>query len=149
MWGSFFGCCSSNCRATFPETKLPLKQLIPSLGVADIARSVDFYRAYFGFDIAHSREERGSLVWCHMKSGGADIMLQQLADDQMERLRATGKRRWVMYVSPEDIYEVHRRLQGADHKVSDIERTGYDTEECYLEDPDGYELWVSAPVNGK
>ena len=76
-------------------------------------------------------------------------MLQQLADDQMERLRATGKRRWVMYVSPEDIYEVHRRLQGADHKVSDIERTGYDTEECYLEDPDGYELWVSAPVNGE
>ena len=73
-------------------------------------------------------------------------MLQQLADDQMERLRATGKRRWVMYVSPEDIYEVHRHLQGADYKVSDIERTGYDTEECYLEDPDGYELWVSAPA---
>ena len=37
----------------------------------------------------------------------------------------------------------------ADHKVSDIERTGYDTEECYLEDPDGYELWVSAPVPGE
>ncbi len=40
-------------------------------------------------------------------------------------------------------------LQGADYKVSDIERTSYDTEECYLEDPDGYELWVSAPVQGE
>ncbi len=149
MWGSFFGCCSSNCRATFPETKLPLKQLIPSLGVADIERSVDFYRAYFGFDIAHSREERGSLVWCHMKSGGADLMLQQLADDQMERLQANGKRCWVMQVSPEDIHEVHRRLRRADYKVNDVHRTGYDSEECYLNDPDGYELWVSAPVPGE
>ncbi|MCZ6856654.1 MAG: VOC family protein, partial [Gemmatimonadetes bacterium] len=81
---------------------MPLEQLIPSLGVADIERSVDFYREYFGFDITHSHEERGSLVWCHMKSGGADLMLQQLADDQMERLQASGKRCWVMYVSLED-----------------------------------------------
>ena len=76
-------------------------------------------------------------------------MLQQLADDQMERLRAPGRRCWVMYVSPADIYEVHRHLQGAGYKVGDIERTSHDTEECYLEDPDGYELWVSAPVNGE
>ncbi len=74
-------------------------------------------------------------------------MLQQLADDQMERLQASGKRCWVMYISLEDIHEVHRRLRRADYKVNDIERTGYDTEECYLEDPDGYQLWVSAPVS--
>ena len=147
MWESFSGVRRSNCGTSFPETKLPLKQLIPSLGVADIERSVDFYREYLGFDIAHSHEERGSLVWCHMKSGGADLMLQQLADDQMERLQANGKRCWVMYVAPEDIHEVHRRLRRADYKVNDIERTGYDTEECYLEDPDGYELWVSAPLS--
>ncbi len=67
----------------------------------------------------------------------------------MERLQANGKRCWVMYVSPEDIYEVHRHLRRGDHKVSDIEGTGYDTEECYLEDPDGYELWVSVSVNGE
>lgn len=101
---------------------MPLRQLIPSLGVADIERSVDFYGEYFGFDIAHSREERGSLVWCHMKFGGADLVLRQLADDQMERLQANGKRCWVMYVSPEDIHEVHRHLRRADYKVNDIER---------------------------
>ncbi len=74
--GSFSGVRRPNCRTSFPETKLPLQQLIPSLGVADIERSVDFYREYLGFDIAHSHDERGSLVWCHMKSGGADLMLQ-------------------------------------------------------------------------
>ncbi len=127
---------------------MPLEQLTPSLGVADIERSVDFYGEYFGFEIAHSHEDRGSLVWCHMKSGGADLMLQQLADDQMERLQANGKRCWVMYVSPEDIHEIHRHLRRADYKVNDIERTGHGTEECFLVDPDGYELWVSAPVDG-
>ena len=35
-------------------------KLIPSLGVSDIGRSLDFYRSFFGFDVVDSYDDDGS-----------------------------------------------------------------------------------------
>ena len=60
-----------------------------------------------------------------------------------------GHRRWVIYVRPENIKQVHGALAEAGHDVSEITGTRHGSEECYVVDPDGYEIWISAPVEGE
>ena len=43
----------------------------------------------------------------------------------------------------------HRRCHAgrkAGIQVSEITSTEYDTRECFVNDPDGYELWISSPA---
>ena len=124
-----------------------LQSLIPSLGVSDIQRSLAFYRDCFGFSIVDSHEPDGELVWCHLRSGGAELMLQQLTTAQEDHALGIGYPRWVIYVRPENLQQVHVTLAEAGNAVSEITRTPYGSEECHLVDPDGYESGVSAPVS--
>jgi uncharacterized glyoxalase superfamily protein PhnB len=123
-------------------------KLIPSLGVSDIARSVGFYKKFFGFELEDSYEEEGRMVWCWLKTGGADLMLQQLSAEQQITLNPAIGQSWVMYVRMDDLQAAHARLKKAGFPVSDIEVTAYAAREFFVTDPDGYELWVSAPGNG-
>ena len=50
-----------------------------------------------------------------------------------------------MYLSPESIHAMHQRLRDVGIEVTALEPTAYGTLECFLTDPDGYEIWVSAP----
>lgn len=124
---------------------MSLSKLIPSLGVSDLDRSITFYRDHFGFEVVNSYEEGDQAVWCHLRSGVAELMLQQLAPEQFRWL-TSGPRCWVLYLSPEDLDGVHFTLREAGHQVSDITSTEYETRECFVNDPDGYELWISSPA---
>ncbi len=53
-----------------------------------------------------------------------------------------------MYLRPDDIDETRRQLLQAGVEVSAIELTAYGARECFLTDPDGYELWLSVPEQG-
>lgn len=131
------------------STKSRIKKLIPSLGVADIERAVGFYREFFGFEILDSFEDdAGAMAWCWMRSGAAELMLQQLSPDQQITLEPAVGQSWVMYLRPENIEVTHARLKSAGVEVSDIETTGYGARECFVTDPDGYELWLSEPEAG-
>ena len=124
---------------------MTLTKLIPSLGVSDLDRSVAFYRDHFGFEVVNSYEESDDVVWCHLKSGAAELMLQKLGPEQTRWL-AAGPRSWVLYIAPEDLDAVFSSLREAGVQVSDITSTEYDTRECFVNDPDGYELWISSPA---
>ena len=123
-------------------------RLIPSLGVSDIDRSVAFYREFFGFKVEDWYEAQGRLTWCWLKAGGAELMLQQLSADQQIRLNPAIGQSWVMYIRPQDIDATHARLKRAGFPLSDLVRTSYGARECFVSDPDGYELWLSVPRAG-
>ncbi len=120
-------------------------KLIPSLGVSDIERSLDFYRTFFGFEVVDSYDDQGRMGWCWVRTGVADLMLQQLAADQQIRLNPAIGQSWVVYVRVDDLEATHARLKEGGFPVSDIGETEYDTREFFVPDPDGYELWISAP----
>ena len=46
---------------------MPATKLIPSLGVSDIDRSRDFYRRFFGLEVADSYDDEGRMmvIICH------------------------------------------------------------------------------------
>jgi uncharacterized glyoxalase superfamily protein PhnB len=124
---------------------MAIRKLVPSLGVAELPRSIAWYHDVFGFEVLQAFDGERGLAWCHLKSGQAELMLQQLTDDQISMLRQPASRSWVMYLSPESIDALHRRLRDLGMEVTDLEPTSYGTLECFMTDPDGYEIWMSAP----
>jgi len=121
-------------------------QLIPSLGVSDIDRSVGFYRQFFGFRVVDSYEVEGHMAWCWMRVGNANLMLQQLSADQQITLNPAIGQSWVLYIRPDDLGKLHARLTESGFPVSEIAQTSYGATEFFVSDPDGYELWVSVPA---
>ena len=124
---------------------MAIRKLVPSLGVADLERSIAWYHDVFGFEVLQAFDGRHGLAWCQMRSGQAELMLQQLTSDQLSMLKAPAARSWVMYLSPESIHAMHQRLRDVGIEVTALEPTADGTLECFLTDPDGYEIWVSAP----
>jgi catechol 2,3-dioxygenase-like lactoylglutathione lyase family enzyme len=120
-------------------------KLIPSLGVSDIERSLDFYRTFFGFDLVDSYEDEGRMAWCWLRTRGADLMLQQLPAEQQIRLNPAIGQSWTVYVRVDDLEATHAKLTQGGFPASEIDETEYDTREFFVPDPDGYELWISAP----
>ena len=126
-----------------------LKKLIPSLGVADLRRSIAFYRDFFGFTVVDAYEDdAGKPVWCWLRSGLAELMLQQLSSEQQIALEPALGQSWVLYLRPANLDEAHSALRAADIEVTDISETTYGARECFATDPDGYELWLSEPESG-
>jgi len=121
-------------------------QLIPSLGVSDIDRSVGFYWQFFGFRVVDSYEVEGHMAWCWMRVGNANLMLQQLSAEQQITLNPAIGQSWVLYIRPDNLGKLHARLSESGFPVSEIARTSYGATEFFVSDPDGYELWVSVPV---
>ena len=130
-------------------SKARVRKLVPSLGVADLRRSIAFYRDFFGFTLVDAYEDdNGEPVWCWLRSGVAELMLQQLPSEQQITLEPALGQSWVVYVRPADLDEVHRELSVAGVAVTDIAETSYGARECFATDPDGYELWLSEPEAG-
>jgi catechol 2,3-dioxygenase-like lactoylglutathione lyase family enzyme len=133
--------------ATTPRPRV--KKLLPSLGVSDIRRSVLFYREFFGFKVVDSFEnEDGELLWCWLRAGVGELMLQQLDPDQQIMLDPAIGQSWSLYMRTDDILAARARLRGAGVEVSEIEVTAYGARECFAADPDGYVLWLSEPEHG-
>jgi uncharacterized glyoxalase superfamily protein PhnB len=121
-------------------------QLIPSLGVSDIDRSIGFYRRFFGFRVIDSYELGGHMAWCWMRSSNANLMLQQLSAEQQIRLDPAIGQSWVLYIRPNDLVALHEQLTEAGFPVTEITETAYGASEFFVSDPDGYELWISVPT---
>lgn len=121
---------------------------VASLGVSDIERSVDFYKTHFGFQIADSYEEGDQMVWCWLQTASADLMLQQLSEDQQITLDPAIGQSWTLFVRVQDIQAVHQKLRKAGVDADDIRETSYATFEFIARDPDGYDLWITMPSEG-
>jgi len=124
-------------------------KLIPSIGVSDIERSLDFYRSFFGFDIVDSYDDEGRMAWCWLRAGAAELMLQQLAADQQIRLNPAIGQSWMVFLRVDDLDATHARLRESGYPASEIDETQYDTREFFVPDPDGYDLWISAPADAQ
>jgi uncharacterized glyoxalase superfamily protein PhnB len=75
-------------------------------------------------------------------------MLQQLDDEEQITLHPAIGQSWVLYLRPHDIEDTSQRIRTAGLSVSEICRTTYGSRECFVTDPDGYELWLSEPDHG-
>jgi catechol 2,3-dioxygenase-like lactoylglutathione lyase family enzyme len=130
-----------------PKTRL--KKLVPSLGVSDLGRSLRFYGECFGFEVVDVFEdEHGAARWAFLRSGVAELMLQQLGTEEQITLEPALGHSWRLFLRPADLEDARRRLLAAGVEVTEIELTDYGARECHAKDPDGYDLWLSEPEAG-
>lgn len=125
---------------------LTATKAVASLGVADIGRSIQFYRTHFGFQIADSYEENDETMWCWLQTASADLMLQQISEEQQITLDPAIGQSWVLFLRVLDIQATHRQLTKAGVEVDEIRETSHGALEFIAKDPDGYDLWVTMPV---
>ena len=54
----------------------PLRGLVPMAHVADVARSIEFYRL-LGFETRNTLQHLGQVFWAWMENGKAHLMLNR------------------------------------------------------------------------
>ncbi len=107
-----------------------LRRLIPEIPVANVARSVSFYRDHLGFDVLHEEAEFAML----------ELDEQRLDVCQRD---GYGVKLWLVV---SDIKRLHERLSALDGVVlSDIVPRRYWVWEFEIADPDGTRLMIVQP----
>jgi uncharacterized glyoxalase superfamily protein PhnB len=123
-----------------------VQELWPLLVVADLQRSITFYRDQLGFSVISEAISEGRTFWCRLKRGGASIMLQQA---EAEDGSAEGRRRGVaFYFVCDDVDPVYLDLLARGLKLDPPSVAYYGMKQVYVRDPDGYELCFESPTPG-
>jgi catechol 2,3-dioxygenase-like lactoylglutathione lyase family enzyme len=128
---------------------VPIHGLTAYAHVADVQRSIDFYRR-FGLDVRNSHEEDSALVWAFLTSAATDPneagarLMVALADRAID----PSQQAVLFYCWSRDVRALHAELRDAGIVVGEIEHPFYmPAGEFRVVDPDGYVLLVGQ-VNG-
>lgn len=116
-----------------PEQRV--RNLIPFVNVADVARSIGFYR-HLGFVVTSEFAPRDEVIWAALASEHAELMLNHSHDPIDANV--------LFYLYSDDLQALREQLVAAGVEVGEIEdgRPG-PREEMKLVDPDGYVLMVA------
>ena len=112
--------------------------LIPMAFVADVQRSVDFYKL-LDMDVRGSLcNSAGDLQWVHLACGQADLMLARASDPVIASQQAV-----LFYLYSPNLIALREHLLASGVKVSEITYPDYMPKgEIRIEDPDGYVLLI-------
>jgi catechol 2,3-dioxygenase-like lactoylglutathione lyase family enzyme len=112
--------------------------LIPMAHVANVQRSVDFYK-YLGMEVRGSlRTPSGDLQWVHLASDQADIMFARASEPVI-----AGQQAVLFYLYAPDLIALRNHLLASGVKVSPITYPDYMPKgEIRIDDPDGYTLLI-------
>ena len=127
---------------------MPIDALTAYAHVADVGRSVEFYR-HLGLEVQSSYESEGKLVWALVARPGK-------ADDDEARARLmlalasgpvdAGNQAVLFYCWTTDVEGLHDRLVAAGIEVGEVTYPLHmPAGEFRAEDPDGYVLLVGQP----
>ena len=111
--------------------------LTTMLHVADVRRSIDFYRL-LGLELTDLEGESTCPVWARMHSEGGDLMLL-LEETPMEGVQ----RPFSLYLYTDELVALREHLLASGIEVSEISRPDYmKSGEISMADPDGYGLFI-------
>jgi hypothetical protein len=112
--------------------------LIPMAHVADVQRSVDFYKL-LGMELRGSlKTKQGSLQWAHVACEGAELMLARASEPVVASQQAV-----LFYLYSPDLTGMREHLLASGVQVSAITYPDYMPKgEVRVEDPDGYCLLI-------
>jgi catechol 2,3-dioxygenase-like lactoylglutathione lyase family enzyme len=128
---------------------VPIEALTAYAHVADVQRSVDFYRL-LGLEVQSRHESEGQLVWALVARAGtpgdgdAKLMLAR-ASGPVD----AGSQAVLFYCWTADVVALHLELAAASVEVGELTHPFYmPAGEFRVEDPDGYVLLVGQLEKG-
>src|SRR5205823_2054894 len=118
-----------------------LKKLTPNLVVANVERSVAFYRDVLGFAVSATVPEAAPFVFASVQSGPVEVFLNApepaAAEYPAFKDRPIGGT-LTLFVEVSGIREAHDSLKDRVKIVMPFEKKWYGVTEFAFEDPDGY-----------
>jgi catechol 2,3-dioxygenase-like lactoylglutathione lyase family enzyme len=122
-------------------TKPSVTGLVPMAFVADLQRSVDFYKL-LGMEVRHSlRNSSGQLKWIFLACDRAELMFARASDPVIASQQAV-----LFYLYSSDLIALREHLLASDVKVSPITYPDYMPKgEIRFDDRDGYALLIGQP----
>jgi hypothetical protein len=125
------------------DPPVPVTDLVPFVHVADVARSIAFYEL-LGLRVCDTYEPGGRLVWAHLRSDRAALMLALTE----EPVRA-GEQAVLFYLYTRDLVALRDHLVAAGAAPGQIvDGSPGPREELRVDDPDGYCLMVAQIEEG-
>jgi uncharacterized glyoxalase superfamily protein PhnB len=128
---------------------MTFEKLTPNLVVADVARSVEFYRDILGFTLAMSVPEQAPYVFAGVQQGAVEIFFNdpKAAAEEMPDLvnRPIGGT-LTLYIEVSDVQALFERIAPLTTVVSPPKTQFYGMREFAIADPDGYVLTFAQRV---
>jgi catechol 2,3-dioxygenase-like lactoylglutathione lyase family enzyme len=137
-------------RSAASQAVAPISSLVPMIHVADVERSVEFYRR-LGFEVGNRVPESGPMHWAWLYSPtfadwkrGPNLMLVRtscpIGDHEQEAL---------FYLYASDLFALRDELLAATITAGEIDYPEYLPKgEFRVLDPDGYTLMIAQSTEG-
>jgi len=123
-----------------------LEAVTPNLVVANLEKSLAFYRDVLGFELDMHVPDQPPYVFAAVKRGGVQIFLNDVSAVRKDfpaladRARGGGN---TMYIKMTGVEAYHRQLEGKVTIVVPFVRQPYGMTEFGIEDPDGYVIFFA------
>ena len=127
-----------------------LKKLTPNLIVADVSRSIAFYRDVLGFSVQSTVPDASPYVFAIVKSGAVEIFLNAPgpAEDEYPALKGHPiGGTLTLFIEVEDVRASHDELKDRVQVVMPLETKWYGVTEFAFLDPDGYIVTFAQPAS--
>lgn len=122
------------------EYDLQTRQLVPMVFVAEVERSIEFYK-HLGFEVGNTFTPEGATksTWAWLRCGNAQLMLAA-ADEEI----VADQQRVLFYVYTDDVAAAQASLAEAGLNPGEISNPFYAPRgEFKLVDPDGFTLMIT------
>ncbi len=120
----------------------------PLLNVRDGEASIAFYKDALGFSVINEFADDDDMHWATLENGSIKLMINQrqksASPTRIERETFQGV---VFYFEVESAHRFYRSMHSRGFPVTEPEAMPYGVDECYLRDPDGYELAFISPTD--
>ena len=128
------------------EKPMKFNKITPNLVVADMEKSLKFYRDVLGFSVSQTVPDKAPFIFAWMKRGDADVFLNanmppQPGEPDLYAGKAVGGGTLSMYLVMEGIDELYTGVQQKKSPiVIAMHKQFYGMKEFAMHDPDGYLL---------
>lgn len=120
----------------------------PLLNVRDGEASIAFYKDALGFSVINEFADDDDMHWATLENGSIRLMINQrqksASPERIERETFQGV---VFYFEMDSVHRFYRKMRERGFLVTEPEAMPYGVDECYLRDPDGYELAFISPTD--
>jgi len=128
-----------------------LTKLTPNLIVADVSRSIAFYRDVLGFTLGATVPDAAPFVFAIVQSGGVEIFLNAPEPAVTEYPDFKGRPiggTLTLFIQVDDVKAAHEALKNQVEIVMPLEKKWYGVTEFAFTDPDGYVITFAQPETG-
>ncbi|MFH1195736.1 MAG: VOC family protein [bacterium] len=127
-----------------------MKSMYPNLMVYNVNDTIEYYKAFLGFQLLRTIPPEGNFQWAMMKCGEVRIMFrtrERLSADIPQFVDAEPGSGFTLFIIVSDVSKLYEKIKDNVEVVSDLQETFYGMNEFSIRDLNGYVLTFAEPIS--